>query len=79
MKTVGNLVYQFFEHHLKAEKGLAQTSIRKIADFAIISTVNSEGRGSEPRTQRTVGERMCGDDNCLSRFTNLFCFQTGWD
>jgi site-specific recombinase XerD len=32
MKTVGNLVYQFFEHHLKAEKGLAQTSIRSYRD-----------------------------------------------
>ncbi|MFC3320438.1 site-specific integrase [Mesorhizobium cantuariense] len=32
MRTVGNLVYQFFEHHLKAEKGLASTSIRSYRD-----------------------------------------------
>lgn len=32
MRTVGNLVYQFFEHHLKAEKGLAPTSIRSYRD-----------------------------------------------
>ena len=32
MTTVGRLVYQFFEHHLKAEKGLAQTSIRSYRD-----------------------------------------------
>lgn len=32
MRTVGSLVYQFFEHHLKAEKGLAPTSIRSYRD-----------------------------------------------
>ncbi|QFI70468.1 hypothetical protein [Sinorhizobium alkalisoli] len=32
MRSVGNLVYQFFEHHLKAEKGLASTSIRSYCD-----------------------------------------------
>ncbi len=32
MTTVGSLVYQFFEHHLKAEKGLSQASIRSYRD-----------------------------------------------
>ncbi|WP_217434116.1 tyrosine-type recombinase/integrase [Leisingera sp. ANG59] len=32
MSTVGSLVYQFFELHLKAEKGLASTSIRSYRD-----------------------------------------------
>lgn len=32
MSTVGSLVYQFFEHHLKAERGLAPTSIRSYRD-----------------------------------------------
>jgi site-specific recombinase XerD len=32
VRTVGSLVYQFFEHHLKAEKGLALTSIRSYRD-----------------------------------------------
>ncbi len=32
MTTVGSLVYQFFEHHLKAEKGLSQASIRGYRD-----------------------------------------------
>lgn len=32
MMTVGSLVYSFFEHHLKAEKGLSQTSIRSYRD-----------------------------------------------
>ena len=32
MMTVGSLVYQFFEHHLKAEKGLSQASIRSYRD-----------------------------------------------
>ncbi|WP_432284875.1 tyrosine-type recombinase/integrase [Aminobacter sp. BA135] len=32
MRTVGSLVYQFFELHLKAEKGLASTSIRSYRD-----------------------------------------------
>jgi len=32
MTTVGSLVYQFFEHHLKAERGLSQASIRSYRD-----------------------------------------------
>lgn len=32
MKTVGSLVYMFFEHHLKAEKGLSQASIQTYRD-----------------------------------------------
>jgi integrase/recombinase XerD len=32
MTTVGSLVYQFFELHLKAEKGLSQASIRSYRD-----------------------------------------------
>jgi integrase/recombinase XerD len=32
MITVGSLVYQFFEYHLKAEKGLSQASIRSYRD-----------------------------------------------
>jgi integrase/recombinase XerD len=32
MTTVGSLVYLFFEHHLKAEKGLSQASIRSYRD-----------------------------------------------
>ncbi len=32
MKTLGSLVYMFFEHHLKAEKGLSQASIRSYRD-----------------------------------------------
>ena len=32
MTTVGSLVYMFFEHHLKAEKGLSQASIRSYRD-----------------------------------------------
>ena len=32
MTTVGSLVYHFFEHHLKAEKGLSQASIRSYRD-----------------------------------------------
>ena len=32
MTTVGGLVYQFFEHHLKAERGLSQASIRSYRD-----------------------------------------------
>jgi len=32
MTTVGRLVYQFFEHHLKAEKGLSPTSVRSYRD-----------------------------------------------
>nr|WP_287995847.1 site-specific integrase [Acidiphilium sp.] len=32
MKTVGSLVYMFFEHHLKAEKGLSQASIQSYRD-----------------------------------------------
>jgi site-specific recombinase XerD len=32
MMTVGSLVYQFFEHHLKAERGLSQASIRSYRD-----------------------------------------------
>jgi site-specific recombinase XerD len=32
MTTVGGLVYMFFEHHLKAEKGLSQASIRSYRD-----------------------------------------------
>ena len=32
MTTVGSMVYQFFEHHLKAEKGLSQASIRGYRD-----------------------------------------------
>jgi integrase/recombinase XerD len=32
MMTVGSLVYHFFEHHLKAEKGLSQASIQSYRD-----------------------------------------------
>jgi site-specific recombinase XerD len=32
MTTVGSLVYQYFEHHLKAEKGLSLASIRSYRD-----------------------------------------------
>jgi site-specific recombinase XerD len=32
MTTVGSLVYQFFEHHLKAEKGLSLASIQSYRD-----------------------------------------------
>src|SRR5215469_4135304 len=32
MTTVGSLVYQFFEHHLKAERGLSQASIHSYRD-----------------------------------------------
>jgi len=32
MTTVGSLVYQFFELHLKAEKGLSQASICSYRD-----------------------------------------------
>jgi len=32
MMTVGSLVYQYFEYHLKAEKGLSLTSIRSYRD-----------------------------------------------
>jgi integrase/recombinase XerD len=32
MTTVGSLVYQFFEHHLKAEKGLSQATIGSYRD-----------------------------------------------
>jgi site-specific recombinase XerD len=32
MMTVGSLVYHFFEHHLKAEKGLSPASIRSYRD-----------------------------------------------
>ena len=32
MMTVGSLIYHFFEHHLKAEKGLSSASIRSYRD-----------------------------------------------
>jgi len=32
MMTVGSLIYHFFEHHLKAEKGLSAASIRSYRD-----------------------------------------------
>ena len=32
MATVGSVVYQFFEHHLKAGKGLSSASIRSYRD-----------------------------------------------
>ena len=47
MTTVGSLVYQFFEHHLKAERGLSQASIHSYRDgirLLLLFMANKAGR-----------------------------------
>ncbi|WP_281060008.1 hypothetical protein [Mesorhizobium sp. M2A.F.Ca.ET.043.05.1.1] len=40
MRTAGSLVYQFFEHHLKAEKGLASTFAATVDDGQVADLVD---------------------------------------
>lgn len=75
MRTVGSLVYQYFEHHLKAEKGLAPTSIRCYRDGIrlFLLFLASKNRPFPRQQEPTLDQQARADRSqrrqcaCLSR------------
>jgi len=69
MTTVGSLVYQFFEHHLKAEKGLSQASIRSYRDGIRLFLLFLAKKVNRPISKLTLSD--LGADNVRDFLAHL--------
>src|SRR5215813_8723576 len=68
MTTVGSLVYQFFEHHLKADRGLSQASIRSYRDGIRLLLLFMAKRAGHPISKLALSDLSA--DNVRSELSS---------